>query len=130
MPEPEVSLSRRERQIMDALYELGRASVAEVRGALPDPPSYSAVRTLLRILEQKGHVKHTKSSNRYIYLPRRTRDRAGKSALQRVLNTFYSGSLPSAVAGLLEVTDTELTDGDLDRLSSLIEQARKERSRG
>ena len=130
MPELEVALSRRERQIMDVLYELGRASVADVVDALPDPPSYSAVRTLLRILEKKGHVKHTKSSNRYIYLPRRARHHAGKSALQRVLHTFYGGSLPSAVAGLLEVTDTELTDGDLDRLSSLIEQARKERPDG
>ncbi len=130
MPAPEASLSRRERQIMDVIYERGRASVAEVLEALPDPPSYSAVRTLMGILKEKGHLNSTKDGNRYIYSPRRTRGRAGKSALNRVVNTFYEGSLTGAVAGLLEGSDTELSDVEFDRLSKLIEEARKERRDG
>ena len=130
MPAPESSLSRRERQIMDVIYERGRASVAEVLEVLPDPPSYSAVRTLMGILKEKGHLNTTKDGNRYIYSPRRARSRAGKSALHRVVNTFYEGSLTGAVAGLLEGSDTKLSDEEFDRLSKLIEEARKERRDG
>ncbi len=119
-------LSRRERQIMDVIYQRGRASAAEVREALPDPPSYSAVRTLLTILEGKGLLKHAQEGPRYVYQPTERRDRAGRSALRQVLTTFYGGSLGKAVAALLDSSDTDLTPEELDRLSQLIEEARKE----
>lgn len=119
-------LSRRERQIMDVLYRHGQAAAAEVLGALPDPPSYSAVRALLRVLEEKGHVRHKRDGARYIYLPTRPRHHAARSALKRVLDTFYGGSTEKAVAALLVMSDAELSDGERERLSGLIEQARKE----
>src|ERR1051325_11017584 len=91
-------LSRRERQIMDVLHARGQATAAEVLGALPDPPSYSAVRALLRILEDKGHVKHREDGTRYIYFPRPSRQTASRSALRRVVSTFFQGSTTEAVA--------------------------------
>jgi predicted transcriptional regulator len=118
--------TRRERQIMDVLYAEGPSSAACVLKSLPDPPSYSAVRALLRILVDKGEVRYQKQGNRYIYRPIHSRRKAAKSALSRVLNTFYEGSLANAVAGLLEVSDRELTDDEWARLAGLIDQARKE----
>jgi len=127
-PEAQVHLSRRERQIMDVVYRLGRASAADVTGHLPDPPSYSAVRALLRILEDKGHLRHTEEagSGKYVYFPTRPRDHAGKSALQRVVQTFFDNSAEKAVAALLDLADRDLSDQELERLAKLIEQARTE----
>ena len=119
-------LSRRERQIMDALHQRRRASAAEVLAALPDPPSYSAVRALLRILEEKGHVKHRREGARYIYVPRGSRETARRSALRRVVSTFFQGSVTQAVAALLETADTGLSDSELHKLQQVIQQARKE----
>jgi predicted transcriptional regulator len=119
-------LSRRERQIMDVVYRLGRATAAEVREALPDPPSYSAVRALLRVLEEKGHLRHEQDGPRYVFLPTVPRDKARKSALRRLVQTFFEGSTAQAVAALLDAPDAKLSDEDLDRLSHLIEQARRE----
>src|SRR5262245_36184808 len=85
-------LSRRERQIMDLLFQRGRATAAEVRAGLPDPPSYSAVRAMLRVLEEKGHVRHAQEGQRYVYLPRLARERAKRSALRHVVKTFFDGS--------------------------------------
>jgi len=122
----ESDLSRRERQIMDIVYRLEKASAAEVRENLPDPPSYSAVRAMLRILEEKGQLRHTKDGAKYIYRATRPRSRAGISALRRVLDTFFHGSAESAVAALLENSDADLSEEELDRLSRLIDEARKE----
>ena len=119
-------LSRRERQIMDIVYRNGRAAAADVLDALPDPPSYSTVRTLLRILEEKGHVRHVKVGARYVYLPRKARSRAGRSALQQVLNTFFEGSTEKAVAALLDLNQQDLPETELDRLATLIQDARRE----
>jgi predicted transcriptional regulator len=120
-PDP---LSRRERQIMDVLYARGSATAAEVRDALPDPPSYSAVRALLRILEEKGHARHEPQGPRYVYLPQVSRERARKSALRRVVSTFFEGSAAQAAAALID--SESLTKNDLVRLSALIEKARRE----
>jgi BlaI family penicillinase repressor len=122
----EPHLSRRERQIMDALHQRGRATAAEVQAALPDPPGYSAVRALLRILEAKGHVKHLKEGARYVYKPRVSRETARRSALRRLVSTFFAGSVTQAVAALLEHTDTRLSESELQELEQMIEQARKE----
>jgi len=119
-------LSRRERQIMDAVYRRGQASAAEVLKDLPDPPSYSAVRALLRILEEKGHLRHTKDGPRYVYLPIRPRDDAARTALRGVLKTFFDGSPEKAVAALLDAADADLSPETLKNLTRLIEQARKE----
>jgi predicted transcriptional regulator len=118
-------LSRRERQIMEIVYARGEASAAQVLEELPDPPSYSAVRALLAILEQKGQLKHRSEQGRYIYAPTRRRSKAGRSALVRVLETFYEGSLEKAVAALLS-SDSRLSAEELKRLGELIEQARQE----
>ena len=100
-PRPHLDLSRRERQIIDILYSHGRATAAEVQTALPDPPSYSAVRAMLRILEEKGHVRHEQDGPRYVFLPTVHRDRAQRSALTHVVRTFFNGSATDAVAALL-----------------------------
>ena len=123
---PPDALSRRERQIMDIVYAQGEASAAEVRAALPDPPSYSAVRALLAILVDKGRLKHRSEQGRYIYAPTRRRVQAGRSALRRVLDTFFEGSLEKAVAALLQGADAGLTQEDLKRLGQLIQQAQQE----
>jgi BlaI family penicillinase repressor len=120
------ALSRRERQIMDIVYARGEASGATVHSQLPDPPSYSAVRALLAILVEKGHLKHRREGSRYIYAPTRRRAQVGRSALRRVLNTFFEGSLERAVAALLNGSDANLTPEELRRLGQLIDQARKE----
>ncbi|WP_422926756.1 BlaI/MecI/CopY family transcriptional regulator [Singulisphaera sp. PoT] len=119
-------LSRRERQIMDVVYQRGRATAAEVLESLADPPSYSAIRALLRVLEVKGHLKHEQDGPRYVFLPTVPRDKARKSALRQLVQTFFEGSTAQAVAALLDAPDAKLSDEDLDRLSRLIAQARKE----
>jgi BlaI family penicillinase repressor len=119
-------LSRRERQIMDVLIARGRATAAEVLAALPDPPSYSAVRALLRILEEKNHVKHVRDGARYVYLPKVSRETASRSALKRLVSTFFQGSVSQAMAALLEQADTEMSEAELNKLQQIIKQARKE----
>lgn len=117
-------LSRRERQIMDIVYRRGRATAAEVLEDLPDPPSYSAVRAALRLLEEKGSLEHEQDGPRYVYLPTVPRDRARTSALRHLVRTFFNGSAEQVVNALVE--DTEMSTAELDRLARLIEQARKE----
>lgn len=128
MPQPSQpeQLSRRERQIMDAIYQAGSASVAEVREALADPPSYSAVRALMNVLVQKGHLRHRKEGVRYIYSPTRPRSKAAQSALRRTVRTFFDGSAEKAVATLLDMSASQLSDEQLERLRERIERARKE----
>jgi predicted transcriptional regulator len=119
-------LSRRERQILDVLYQAGRATAAEVQQAMPAPPSYSAVRTLLRILEDKGHIRHEQEGTRYVYLPTVNRERAKRSALRHLLNTFFEGSTTQAIAALLDEDAKKLSPDDWQRLEAAIERARKE----
>jgi BlaI family transcriptional regulator, penicillinase repressor len=123
--EPHHDLSRRERQIVDILYSQGRATAAEVQAGLPDPPSYSAVRAMLRILEDKGHVRHEQDGPRYVYVPTVTRERAKRTALRHVLQTFFDGSAEQAISALLDQSDTRMSDRELDRLAKLIDQARR-----
>jgi predicted transcriptional regulator len=118
-------LSRRERQIMDVIYQRSQATAGEVLEGLPDPPSYSAVRALLRVLETKGHVRHKQEGNRYIYLPTQPRSRAAQSALAQVVQTFFGGSVEQTVATLLSDADTRLSEEELSRLAELIEQAKE-----
>jgi predicted transcriptional regulator len=122
----EGEFSRRERQIMDALYRLGRAPAAEIRDALPDPPSYTAVRTLLTILHQKGHVTFESDGTRYIYEPAMRRDEVARSAIERVLQTFFDNSVEKVVQSLVDRKETRLDREQLDRLALIIEKARKE----
>ena len=110
---------------MDILYAQGRASAAEVQAALPDPPSYSAVRAMLRILEEKGHVRHEQDGPRYVYVPTVARDNAKRSAMRHMLRTFFDGSAAQAISALLDDSSTRLSDADLDRLARLIEEARR-----
>jgi predicted transcriptional regulator len=119
-------LSRRERQIMDLLFQRGRATAGEVQTALPDPPSYSAVRALLRILEDKGHVSHVQDGARYVYAPRLDREKARTSALRHLVATFFDGSAEQALAALIDTHGRHLADDELDRMAALIERARKE----
>ncbi len=119
-------LSRRERQIMDVLHSREAATAAEVRAALPDPPSYSAVRALLRILEEKRHVRHREEGAKYVYLPRTSKVAASRSALKRVVSTFFQGSVTQTMAALLENADTELSDSELNKLQQIINRAQKE----
>jgi predicted transcriptional regulator len=119
-------LSRRERQIMDILYRRGKASASEVREAMADAPSYSAVRAMLRVLEEKGHVKHQAEGLKYVYVPTVAQDKAKRSAVKHVLDTFFSGSAEQIVAALLDVSATRLTRDELDRMSELIEKAKRE----
>jgi len=111
---------------MDVLHAREAVTAAEIRAALPDAPSYSAVRALLRILEDKGHVKHRQDGPRYVYLPRASRARASRSALKRLVATFFQGSVTEAVAALLDSRDTRLSDADLDKLREMIKRAEKE----
>lgn len=119
-------LSRRERQILDVLYRTGRASVADVQAGLPDPPSYSAVRAMLRILEDKGHVRHDREGLRYVYLPTVARDRAKRSALKHLVRTFFDGSAAQVMAALVEMAPRDVDSRELDRLQRLIDDARKD----
>lgn len=122
----QINLSRRERQIMNIIYRRGRASAAEVLEDLPDPPSYSAVRALLRLLEQKGHLVHQQDGARYVYKPTLSREKARQSALSHLVKTFFDGSTAKAVAALIDPSRSKLSDDELDRLADMIEQARKE----
>lgn len=124
MSHPIDGLSRRERQIMDVIYARGRATAAEVTAALPDAPSYSAVRALLRILEQKGHLRHEEEGPRYVFLPTVSRDRARRSALRNLVRTFFDGSPADAAAALID--QAGLSDADFARIEEAIEKARKE----
>ena len=119
-------LSRRERQIMDVIYRQRSATAQDVRDGIPDPPSYSAVRALLRVLEDKGHVKHRQDGPRYVYYPTVGRDRARRSALKQLLSTFFGDSREEAVAALLDMSSEAVDENELDRLASLIERARQE----
>lgn len=118
--------SRRERQIMDVLHARQHATAAQVLQDLPDPPSYSAVRALLRILEAKGHVRHREEGNRYVYLPRTSRQTARRSALKRVLDTFFQGSITQAMVALIDEADTRLSEAEWKELQRRIDQARKQ----
>ena len=128
MPEQPIDrqLSRRERQIMDVLYQMAEATAAEVQERLPEAPSYSAVRAMLRILEDKGHIKHYEDGPRYVYRPVVARDTAQKSAVSHMLRTFFNGSVEAAMTALLDATDRKLSRDEVDRLSSIIEQQRRE----
>jgi BlaI family transcriptional regulator, penicillinase repressor len=119
-------LSRRERQIMEILYQRGRASATEVRETMEGAPSYSAVRAMLRVLEEKGHVRHEEEGLKYVYVPTVGREKAKRSAVKHLLDTFFGGSPEQAVAALLDVSATRLTAEELDRMSQMIEKARLE----
>lgn len=119
-------LSRRERQIMDVVYAHGQATATQVREAMPDAPSYSAVRASLRILEEKGHLRHEIDRTRYVYAPTKPRGQAARSMLRQVVQTFFGGSVEQTVATLLSTPEAKLSSEELDRLSSLIEEAKKE----
>jgi BlaI family transcriptional regulator, penicillinase repressor len=119
-------LSRRERQIMDVLYQLGEATAAEVQERLPEPPSYSAVRAMLRILEDKGHIRHHEDGPRYVFAPVVARDTAQRSAVKHLLRTFFDGSVEDAMAALLDGAERKLSRDEIDRMSLLIEQRKRE----
>src|SRR5438477_13127241 len=122
-------LSRRERQIIDFLYQKGRATAAEVMDGLPDPPGYSAVRAQLATLEQKGHVRHEKDGAKYVFIPTMHPNNAKRSALRHLIHTFFGGSREQAVAALLDVSSAEFSAEELDRLAGLIDKAREGRKR-
>jgi BlaI family transcriptional regulator, penicillinase repressor len=124
--EKQHTLSRRERQIMDVLYRLGRATAAEVHAAIPDPPGYSAVRAMLRVLEEKKHVRHEEKDLRYVFIPTVPREKARRSAVRHLLDTFFDGSTEQAMATLLDVSARNLSQEELDRLAALVEKAKQE----
>jgi predicted transcriptional regulator len=126
---PHSALSRRERQIMDIIYRRGRATASEVMEDLTGEPSYSTVRTQLRVLEEKGHVRHEEQGLRYVYTPAVPRHAVRRSALRHVVDTFFDGSAEKTVAALLGGESTRLSDQELDRIAELIARARKEGSR-
>jgi predicted transcriptional regulator len=119
-----VLLTKRERQIMDVLYRLGRATAAEIMAAVPGAPAYSTVRTRLRVLETKGHVKHEEQGLRYVYMPTVSRSAARKSALRHVVETFFDGSSAKAVAALLGGEAARVSDDELERIAELVKDAR------
>ena len=119
------ALSRRERQIMDVIFRLEEATVGEVLDELPDPPSYSSIRTLIRKLESQGFLKHREDGRRYVYRATQSREKASRTATQRLMDVFFAGSPSDAVAAILDVSDN-LEPDDLDRIQNMIEQARQE----
>lgn len=119
-------LSRRERQIMDILYQKGKASASEVQEAMQDAPGYSAVRAMLRVLEEKGHLRHENDGLKYVYAPVVTRDKAKRSAVKHLIDTFFRDSPDQVVAALLDVSSRRLTREELDRMAEMIDKARKE----
>jgi predicted transcriptional regulator len=125
-PRPSRQLTKREREIMDILYRLGRASAHEVLENLAEPPSYSAVRALLKLLEQRGHAKHVQSGTRYVYMPVVARHEARRSALSHVVKTFFAGSVEHAMATLVDSARTKLSNEELDRIAELIHRAKQE----
>lgn len=124
-PTKREDLSRRERQIIDILYARGPSTAGEIQAHLPDAPSYSATRALLRILEEKGHVRHEEQGPRYVFSPTVPRDKAKRQAIQHVLRTFFDGSPQQAVATLLDVSSRKMSEEDFDRLAKMIDDARK-----
>ena len=120
------SLSRRERQIMDVIYELKEATVLQVLERLPDPPGYSAVRALIRVLERKGHLTHRRDGPRYVYSPLVAKEKARRNALRHVIRTFFDGSTESVMAALLDISEKNLSEDDYLRLRELIDRARRE----
>jgi len=124
--DPHVGLSRRERQIMDIIYRLGQATAQEIRDNLEDPPSYSAVRAHLRVLEEKEHLRHRWDGPRHVFEPTVSRDRARRSALKSLLRNFFDGSHEEMMAALLKGSAGNLSDAELEKLARMIEQARKE----
>jgi predicted transcriptional regulator len=126
MKEPHHRLSRRERQIMDVIYQLGQATAADVHERLPDQPTYSTVRAKLRVLEEKGFVRHEEQGPRYLFIPITPREKVRRSALQHLVDTFFGGSAEQVVATLLDSSAATMTDDELMRLSQMIEKARKE----
>jgi BlaI family transcriptional regulator, penicillinase repressor len=120
-----LDLGRRERQIMEAVYARGQASVSEVLGALSDPPSYSAVRAILNTLEEKGHLRRKKTGKKFLYLPIISREKARRSVLQNLIATFFNGSATQAMASLIEMDEERFSDEDLERLSQMIEDAKR-----
>ena len=127
-PRAQTLLTKRERQIMDVLYRLGRATAAEIMDGVPGAPGYSTVRTQLRVLERKGHVKHEEQGLRYIYMPTLPRHSARKSALKHLVDTFFDGSSAKAVAALLGGEASKVSDDDLDRIAEIVEGARRGQS--
>jgi BlaI family transcriptional regulator, penicillinase repressor len=123
---PQTKLPRREREIMDALYQSGEATVNEVIERMPEPPSYSAVRATLRVLEDKGLVKHKQDGPRYVYLPAIPTQKAGFAALKHLVHTFFDGSAEQALVALVQMSDANLTPAELERLSERIGKAKKE----
>ena len=119
-------LSRRERQIMDILYQRGKASVSEVREAMKDAPGYSAVRAMMGVLEEKGHARHQAEGLKYVYMPTVAREKAKRSAVKHLLDTFFAGEPDQIVAALLDVSAAHLTREELDRMSEMIEDAKRE----
>ena len=117
--------SRRERQIMDIVYRLGHATVADVLAGMDDPPSYSSIRALMRVLREKGHLKVREDGKRHVFSPTVPAGRARRSALRNVLKTFFDGSVEAAVASLIDLKDRNLTDEEVERLKELIENAKK-----
>jgi len=120
------NLSRRERQIMDIIYEMKEATVAQVLEMIPDPPSYSSIRALLRVLEEKGHLVHKQVGPRYIYSPTLPREEARENALKHVMKTFFDNSTEDTVAALLDIAEEDLSPQELKRISELIRKAEKE----
>jgi len=120
------ALTRREREIMDILYRLGRASAQDVLKGMAEPPSYSAVRALLRLLEERGHVRHVEDGTRYVYLPAVTRSEARKKALSHVVATFFGGSVEQAMLTLVESSRSKLSASELERLAEIVERAKTE----
>ena len=126
MEDTQRNLTRRERQIMDVVYARGRATVAEVLEGLSDAPSYSTVRTLLRLLEEKGRLRHEEAGPRYVYIPTVPREKARRSALRNVIHTFFDGSTEDAMAALLDLHDVRRRPLELDRIKALIDKAQRE----
>lgn len=120
------ALGHRERQIMDAVYRLGEASVTDVLEQIPDPPGYSSIRKMLSLLEHKGHLRHRRDGAKYIYRPTRSSEAASRSAVKHLLSTFFAGSATEAVNAILDVSASQLEDDDFARLRAIIEQARQE----
>lgn len=124
MPETLPSLSRREREIMDIIFAKGEASAADVRASMESAPSYSAIRTLLHILEEKGHLKHRQDGSRYVFAPMQNRGKASRSMLRKVLDTFFEGSLANAVAALVDSRDGSIDAGEIARLQAVLREAK------
>lgn len=120
------SLGRRERQILETVYRLGRAAVAEVRAELPDPPSYSAVRGMLNLLEEKGHLRHEQDGLRYVYMPVVEAEAASRTAMAHVVRTFFRGNPAEAATALFDLPDHKLSEAELEQLSRLLRQAMKQ----